>query len=319
MIGKRAAAFILAGTLGLTACADSLGPEGNASQEDREEILTLLDESGYFADDFGIDGAYDGSQSAAPALAPAAELAEVEAPRIWGRRRGFPVRRLVTVDVDPQAGTALVSKEVFFEGRFLLDITEDGQPNPTEKPLEEKLVQYATFRRLPVEAADAQGRRWRLVAVSPAEWVMTVDSLRTVDITKVVVSVNGVLQLEITDPSEMLDVEGRIPKLNPEDEVTVRAWVENSLDNGNEPDTFVFLHLFHATPVSRAWIRLPMERVITDVDTYYELTWHARHTGRARIAVDAIDAETFTTETEDDYRANIWGVPYRIVPVEEAP
>jgi hypothetical protein len=212
-----------------------------------------------------------------------------------------------------------VSKEVFFEGEFLLDITQDEQLNPTEKPLEEKLVQYATFRRVPVEAADAQGRRWRLVEISPAEWVMTVDSLRTVAITKVTVSVNGVLQLEITDPSEMLDVEGRIPTLNPEDEVTVQAWVENGLDNGNEPDTFVFLHLFHATPISRAWIRLPMERVVGDVETYYELTWHARHTGRARIAVDAIDAQTFTTETEHDYRANIWGVPYRIVPVEEAP
>jgi hypothetical protein len=319
MLSKRGAAFLLVGALGLTACEQALGPDGNASLEDREEIISLLDESGFFADDFGVDGAYDGAQGAAPALAPAAEAAEVVVPRIWGRRRGFPTRRLITVDVDPQEGTATVIKEVYFEGKFLLDITQDDQFNPTEKPLNEKLVQHATFRRVPVEEADAQGRRWRLVGVSPAEWVMTAEDERTVNITKVEVWVNEVLQLEITDPSEMLDVEGRLPRLHPEDAVTVRAWVENSLDNGNEPDTFVFLHLFHATPNSRAWVRLLMERVVTDTDTYHELSWNARHTGRSRIAVDAIDAETFTTESEDDYRANIWGVPYRIVPLEEAP
>ncbi len=319
MFSKRVAAFLLVGALGVTACEESFGPEGNASQEDRDEILTLLDESGFFADEFGVDGAYDNAQPAALALAPAAEMAEVVAPRVWGRRRGFPVRRLITVDVDPQEGIATVSKEVFFEGKFLLDITRDEQFNPTAKPLEEKLVQYATFRRRPVEEADAQGRRWRLVHVSPAEWMMTAEDKRTVNITKVQVWVNEELKAEIVDPSEMLDVDSRIPRLHPEDLVTVKAWVDNSLDNDNVPDTFVFLHLFHATPSSRAWVRLPMEQVTTDVDSYYVRSWYVRHTGRARIAVDAIDAETFTTETEDDYRANIWGVPYRIVPVEAAP
>ena len=319
MIGKRVAAFVLAGTLALAACEESFGPEGNASQEDRQEIVALLEESGFFAEEFGTEGPYDGGESTGLLVAAAAEQAEVVAPRVWGRRRGLPVRRLVTVDVDPQTGTALVSKEIFFEGKFLLDITADGQLNPTEKPLEEKLVQYATFRRVPADAVDAQGRRWRLEQISAAEWVMTEERLRTIEITKVTVSVNGESKLEITDPSAMIDVEGHIPTLNPEDEVTVRAWVENGLANGNAPDTFVFLHLFHATPVSRAWIRVPMERIVTDVDTYYELAWRARHTGRARMAVDAIDAKTFTTESDDDYRANIWGVPYRIVPVEEAP
>jgi hypothetical protein len=319
MTGKHLTVFALVGALGVTGCADGLGPEGNASQEDRDEILALLDESGFFADEFGTEGASDGGQAAGLMLSAAAGQAEVEAPRVWGRRRGFPVGRLVTVDVDPRNGTALVSKEVFFEGKFLLDISPDDQLNPTEKPLEEKLVQYASFRRFPVEAADAQGRRWRLVEISPAAWVMTEESRRTVELTRVAVWVNGELSLDLSDPSEMLKVDGRVPTLHPEDEVTVRAWVENELDNGNAPDTFVLLHLFHATQISRAWIRWPMERVATDVDTYYELAWHARRTGRARIAVDAIDAETFTTESEDDYRANIWGVPYRIVPVDEGP
>jgi hypothetical protein len=307
----------MVGALMLTACEESLGPEGNASQEDRDEIISLLNESGFFADEFGVDGTYDDGAAGAPAMVAAAEAAEVVAPRIWGRRRGLPVRRLITVDVNPQEGIATVSKEVSFEGLFLLDITQDDQFNPTRKPLEEKLVQKATFHRVPSDQADAQGRRWRLVNVSPAEWMMTAEDKQTVNLTLVEVWVNGELQLEITDASELLDADGRIPSLHVEDFVEVKAWVENGLTSENEPDTFVFLHLFHASPTARGWMRLPMERVVTDTDVYYVHSWTARHTGRSRIAVDAIDAETFTTETEDDYRANIWGVPYRIVPLED--
>jgi hypothetical protein len=316
MFRKRLGALVMVGALAVTACEESLGPEGNASQEDRDEIISLLDESGFFAEEFGVDGTYDGGAAGAPAAVAAAEAAEVVAPLVWGRRLGRPVRRVVTVDVDPEQGIATVYKEVYFEGRFLLDITQDGQFNPTEKPLDVKLVQYATFQHLPADQADAAGRRWRLVNLSPAEWLMTADDKQTVNLTRVEVWVNGVLQLGITDASELLDIDGRIPRLHVDDMVEVRAWVENSLDNGNEPDTFVFLHLFHASPSALGWLRLPMERVVTDTDVYYVLSWTARHIGRSRIAVDAIDAETFTTEIEDDYRSNIWGVPYRIEPLE---
>jgi len=312
MFSKRLAVLIMAGALASTACEEGLGPEGNASQEDRDEIISLLDESGFFAEEFGVDGTYDNGAAGAPAMAAAAEAAEVVAPRVWGRRLGLPVRRLVTVDVDPQEGIATVSKEVFFEGRFLLDITQDDQLNPTEKPLDVKLVQYATFQRLPADQVDAAGRRWRLINVSPAEWLMTAEDKQTVNINLVEVWVNGELQLEITDASELLNIDSRIPRLHVEDVVEVKAWVENSLDSGNEPDTFVFLHLFHASPSARGWLRLPMERVVTDTEVYYRLSWTARHIGRSRIAVDAIDAETFTTETTDDYRGNVWGVPYLI-------
>ena len=239
-------------------------------------------------------------------------MAEVAAPRIWGRRRGLPVNRVITVDVDRENGTATVSKEVSFEGRFLLDITADEQLNPTEKPLAETLVQYATFRRRPADQADEQGRRWRLVNISPAEWMMTDVAKRTVNLTKVEVWVNEVLELEVTDPSALLELDSRIPQLEIEDFVSVRAWIENSVDSYNVPDTFVFLHLFHASRNARGWMRVPMEQAQGDMGPYYERSWSVRHAGRSRIAVDAIDAQTFTTESEDDYRASIWGIPYHI-------
>jgi len=62
-----------------------------------------------------------------------------------------------------------------------------------------------------------------------------------------------------------------------------------------------------------------MELVSGDDGEYYEKAWVARRARRERIAADAIDAQTFTTETEDDYRAGIWGVPYRVLAPEETP
>ena len=319
MFSERLAAVVMVGALALTACSDSLslGP-GNASEDDREEILQLLEESGFFADDFGLEGVTASTSKVSGALGAYALAAGVEAaagvaPRIWGRRRGRPIRRVITVDVDRDAGTATVSKELAFDGRFLLDITDDGQVNPTGKPLQETLLLSARFRRVARNSADQQGRRWRLLGVSPAQWVMTDVEKQTVNIMRVEVWVNEQLVLAITDPSELVDVADRVPRLHREDHVLVRAWVENGVDNGNDPDTFVFLHLFHANADIRAWIRRPMEMVQGDDGVHYERSWTARHIGRSRIAVDAIDAETFTTESEDDYRANIWGIPYRIL------
>jgi hypothetical protein len=44
----------------------------------------------------------------------------------------------------------------------------------------------------------------------------------------------------------------------------------------------------------------------------YVREWTVRFGGRERIGVDAIDSQTFNTDSDDDYRANIWGIPYRI-------
>jgi hypothetical protein len=300
------------GAVALAACSDTTGL-GNASDEDREEILQLLQESGFFADDFGSDGV-DGGAAPAPApFAAAGAAAEgTEPPRAWGRRHGPPVQRVITIDVDPEAGTALVTKELVFEGVFLLDITPDDQFNPTSKPLNQTLVQHAQFQRNDPARAEETGRRWRLVAVSPAEVVLTDPSKQTVDIARLEAWVDGELFLEVEDPSQLFEVDGRVPRLHPEQEVTVKVWVDNSSQAGLTPPTFVYLHLFHASLEMRMWVRLPMEMVETDNGPYWTLSWMVRHRGRERIAVDAIDAGTFATSDGDDYNANIWGIPYII-------
>jgi hypothetical protein len=300
------------GAFALAACSDFSGL-GNASDEDREEILQILQESGFFGDEFGSDGVADGAAPApAPSAAAGAMAAEIEPPRAWGRRHGPPVQRVITIDVDTEAGTALVTKELVFEGVFLLDVTPDDQFNPTSKPLNQTLVQHAQFQRNDAARAEDTGRRWRLVAVSPAEVVLTDPSKQTVDIARLEVWVDEELFLEVEDPSQLLQVDGRVPRLHPEQQVTVKVWVDNSSDADFLPPTFVYLHLFHASLEMRMWMRLPMERVVTDTDTYWTRSWVVRHRGRERIAVDAIDAGTFATSDGDDYNANIWGIPYII-------
>ena len=299
--------------LGIAACGDSIGPGGSEVPEDiRQELVSLLDESGFFADDFGQAGATEGASTSSDAIT-GATASRVTAPRLWGRRRGVPVRRQITVEVDEEAGTAVAWKEIDFDGRFLLDITDDGQLNPTEKPLQETLRQHAEFERLEREQVDERGRRrrWRLVKVSPAEFSMMDVAKQTVAISQVTIEVNGEILADITDPSAPLDVERGLPKLRRGDEVTVTAHVTNE-NVQNTPPTFVFLHLFHASPNARLWLRLPMEEVDGEPGVY-QRSWTVRQTGRERIAVDAIDAETFTTQSEDDYRANIWGIPYLVL------
>lgn len=217
----------------------------------------------------------------------------------------------MTIEVNPTEGTAVAWKEVEFDGRFLLDITDDDQVNPTEKPLQDILMQHAEFERLAQEEIDEQGRRrrWRLVAVSPAQFVMADPAKQTVAIAQITVEVNGAIVADITDPAEPLLVNGRVPRLQRGDEVVVTASVSNE-NQEHTPPTFVFLHLFHASPNARIWLRLPMEEGEPGM---FSRSWTVRHTGRERIAVDAIDSETFTTESEDDYRANIWGIPYVVL------
>lgn len=308
MIRNQWASALAVGAIVLTGCSDTLAPD-QASDQDQDEIVSLLTESGFFADDFGVDGATSDDISAS-ATAPYAAAAV--APRHWGRRRGRPVSRTINIEVDREAGTAVVTKELGFDGKFLLDITPDEVRNPTEKPLQETLVQRAVFRRLPQDAVDARGRRWRLVSFSPAQWVMTDADKRTVNIRRVEIWVGEERRLLIEDPNELIDLDVRVPRLRLDDRVFVRVWVDNSVDNGNEPATYVFLHVFHANTDLARWVRVPMQLAEGPDGPHYELSWMARRIGRARLAVDAIDAQTFMTESEDDYRANIWGIPYRI-------
>lgn len=304
---RRQLAVACVAVAALAACSDATGP-GNATDEDRDGVVAALDASGWFTEAFGTDGAAeDLSFSASFDLNLASVAAQDTVPlvRRWGRRHGEPVNRLLTVSVT--GDTAEAELVVTFDGVFVLDRPpDDGQP-PTQKPLQEQAVQRAVLvRRAETDPAD---RPWKLVALSPREWRMTDAAERTVQIARVVVRVNGEVKLAVEDPAELFHVDNRIPRLQVGDSVAVLAEVENTTGVDNEPPTFVFLHVFHHGPNASGWVRIPMRR---RDDGVFVRHWIVRFAGRERMVVDAIDAQAFNTDSDDDYRANGWGIPYRI-------
>jgi hypothetical protein len=297
-----------AAAVGLVACTDGPTAVDNATQQDRQEVISALDASGWFTDAFGVDGTAEDLNLAVSfnlSLTQVAVQDTVPLTQRWGRRYGAPVSREYTVTVvgDTAEATAMVT----FDGVFVLDRTRDGVANPTQKPLQEQAVQRATLVRR--GAADSSGRHWQLVALSPREWRMTDDATRTVHITRVVVAVNGETKLDVSDPTALFDIDHRIPRLHLGDSVSVLAEVDNTTGIDNVPPTFVFLHVYHYGPAARGWVRIPMRQ---RADGMFVRYWIVRFTGRERMVVDAIDSQAFNTDTENDYRANSWGIPYRI-------
>ena len=161
-----------------------------------------------------------------------------------------------------------------------------------------------------VRVHEKTGRRshWKLLEISPKEFRLIDETKRTVNIQQVRIVVNGVTVLEIIDPSERLAIESdRVAHLSEGDEVSVYASVANET-NGNASETYVFLHVFHALADRTGWHRLLME-YSPDLGEYVA-GWVVRHSGREHVMVDALDSGSF--DLEGEYRANIWGVPYRI-------
>ncbi|MEX0691051.1 MAG: hypothetical protein WD934_06200 [Gemmatimonadales bacterium] len=291
----------------MVACGDAAGP-GNANENDRAEILTILQESGWFDETFGEEGAtVDASLAVVGFDLRLASAAMDTVPLIqrWGRRYHAPTNRSREVNVS--GDTATVDWSVrFADGEFMLDRTNDGVPNPTSKPMDVSALMTATLVRR--AEPDSAGRRWRLVALSPRRLVPTDESRRTVSLTAVTVAVNGVVVKTITDASRRDPAEG-VLALEIGDEVRVMAEVQSTTGLANIPETFVFLHLYHARADTRGWMRVPMRRV--DATTWAQI-WIARHEGRQQLSVDALDSQTFNSDTDDDYRGEAWGVPYRI-------
>ena len=301
---------ILAGSVLLAACGDATAP-GNANDDDRAEILALLGETGWFDEGFGIDGAADNASFAVSGFnlgltaSAAGAMDTVPLTQRWGRRFLAPTERNREVNVSGDTATVTWSVR-FADGQFLLDRTRDEQVNPTTKPMDVTSTTTATLVRRAEQ--DSAGRRWALIALSPARLVNTATDRRTVAITQVVVRVNGEVVKTINDVNRREDLAGLVD-LSIGDEVSVTASVTNTTANGNTPETFVFLHLYHASLSARGWARIPME---DNGDGTWTRSWIARHDGHQRQMVDAIDSQTFSTDTDDDYRSEVWGVPYQI-------
>ena len=299
--------LVLAAAAMSGACSDATAP-GNASAADRTEIIGLLEESGWFSETFGTDSATsDATLSVTAAFSPSVVAAVDTVPltQRWGRVFHTATNR--TREIEVSGDTATVTWTVrFANGEFLLDRTRDAQVNPTSKPMDVSETMSATLLRR--AEVDSAGRHWQLLTLTPGRLVNSATDRRTVQITGIDVAVNGAVVKSITDASTR-EALGNLLDIQVGDTIRVTAHVSNSTGTGNVPETFVFLHLFHAGPQARGWLRVPME---PQGDGTWVRQWVARFDGRQRMMVDAIDSQTFNSDTDDDYRAEVWGVPYRI-------
>ena len=285
-----------------TACSDS----STALNTDQTQVRAAYEGlTGFVDDDFGDTGAV-GTSAASPAFDSYGAQDTAIAPPFWGRVRvvrGGP-RPVVSLNIVVQGDSAWVTRGVSFQGIFLADTSADGTFNPTSKPLAEGVQQRAVFVR---DAAAPHG--WRAVALTLLDWQPTAADRRTVQVGRVAVYRNGTLQLEVEIPDSLIAVDAHVPQLHQGDTVRVEAHVANATGGSFSPSTFVFLHVRHADPTGIRWRRI---RMVDNGNGDFSREWIVRFTGRDRFVVDALDAATLQLGTADNYRANEWGIPFRV-------
>lgn len=284
------------------ACSDS----STALDSNQIQVRAAYDAlTGYTDEDFGDTGAI-GTAAVPPAFDSYGVLDTAIAPLFWGRDRvlrGGP-RPVVTVSIVVQGDSAWVSRGVSFQGIVLADTSADGVFNPTAKPLADGVQQRAVFVR---DAAALHG--WRAVSLTLLDWQPTAADRRTVQIERVAVYRNDTLQLDVANPDSAIAVDSHLPLLHEGDTVRVEAHVANTTGGTFSPATFVYLHVRHADPTGIRWRRI---RMMDAGNGDFSLQWIVRYTGRDRFVVDALDAATLQLGTADNYRANEWGIPFRV-------
>lgn len=296
-------ALLVAAAFAATACSDA--PTGTSSEEAAVQQAYLDVDAGYFDENPGGDEVLPSPTLTSSSVLFSSPGDPYVAPEHWGRRRADerPSRdRVVVIEGD----TAKVFVAVRFRGRFLVDTTFDGIPNPGAKRMHETLRHHAVFVRDP-EAP----RGWRVIAVSLGNVVDTDPAKRTVEIASMTVEVNGTQVGEVTGPNQLFRVQGDVPELHVGDEVMVKVAVRNTTGTDLVPPTQVFLHLRHHRADMDLWGRFQMR---PNDDGTWSIGWTVRRPGIARMAVDAIDSEALQTQSGDNYRANIWAFPYRAMP-----
>lgn len=261
---------------------------------------------------------------------------EVDRPR-WVRHRHRTGDKRIAVEVD--GDLAQVSKTLEVEGKFLLDI--DGDCKPGRKLIHERAFVNALYERarsdedadkvLSLDMAllsDRVGpdlrprfprhrRHWHLVGISPVEFRLAREDAQTVEITDVVVSVDGTLLAHVTDPGEVLRLGDGIGALAGGESALVEVRVENFDAEGAPRPSRVFLH--HRGHRMAMFDDGTHGDWVPDDGVFANMLRVPERRGVHHFAVDVIDAEVFADETTPNYNSTMWGLPYLVVPADEDP
>ena len=255
---------------------------------DREDIEGLINDE-YKAYFFPIDEIDDGGITGEHGQGLLGEKAYLHP---WGRKIKRPFDK--TIEIEINGNTANVTVICDIEGEFLVDTSDDDIENPGSKPLSDKLIKYAVFEK-------SDDGRWILTKISPAEIKLADEEKQTVKIISVhIYDTDGDVDMTITDPSTLYDVETEVPHFEKDELVYVEVIAENTTTENYEPRSFVYLH----------W---PYHRDLfydQGDDTHYFGNWAPHNDGVHHAAVDILNSGCIQNETEDDYNATAWAMPY---------
>jgi len=216
----------------------------------------------------------------------------------WGRLVELPVDRDIWIHVVGDIADVTVADQI--SGKFLVDTNFDAVPG--EKPMEHTGTVYGEFTYDPEHDSPFSNQNgWYLSAISIYELRLTQEEEQTVEIESVRVYTSDYsFDMTYTDPTALYDPETEVPHFPAGSVVYVEATVSNSTTSGYDPPTFVYLHW----PNSRA--------IFTDTGDHIHFigSWVPMTPGVHHAGVDVLDSKCIQNETEDDYNATIWCLPY---------
>lgn len=318
-------------------CLSGCGSQGSTKPQEAQQSAdrTAIDNMVATSPEFEVSFD-DGGELLGDGMTPVAagtQSAQTESTAVlpvhWGRWRvppNHPPVRTITFLTPPDGDRALVKVNVKYDGWFFVDLTDDGMRNPGKKPLRDQRTRYALFKKIWFHADSTSTDSvfgWRLVAVSPAEFIMIDPARQTVNIHSVTLTGERT-HVTITDPATLLSLghsTGLLPIFRAGENVKVEASITNA-DQGFVPATFVYLHApisDRAFPGPLDWSRVLMHDDgthgdATPGDGTFTATWTVRNLGRSHIAVDVLNSRCLQNETDDDYNSTTWGVPFASYP-----
>jgi hypothetical protein len=280
-----AAALVL---LGLLACSSTTGPS-----DDDENVRNLVNDKykAYFDDSSAYGGGKPGD-----GLVPGGGSRDAAAtlPIHWWRSLTY-AKRTIYITIEAPFTTAGVIVEDELKGVMYVDRTDNKTLDPGSKPFHVIRTRHATFERATTDDP------WELTAISPADYAVEEEGRQTVTITSVRLVTEGGYDRTFTSMEEPIPLD-ELPRVSHGEKVSVTVKAENTSTEGWVPKSFGFLH--------HDWQRHNMtDKGNRTYEGEYNITAEpgVRHGG-----VSVIDAGTLQNETEDDYNADGWSLPFEV-------
>jgi hypothetical protein len=268
----------------------------DAETLDEEAILSLLNDSPFFATSEHYEGEPVSDSGDTNALIGDAMLMDSITPVLWGRA--------VTSHPDPTLIVEIVgdSAHVAFEGHNaglfqILVWNPDTGWVLLDKTLGETVWIEGIFKRL--GSTDEPDRGWELTDVTGV--LGESDSVQTVGIDSARIETDNYPDTVFLDPMEYIDVND-VLTYDPGDDVTLTVYA-------NDSTALAFVHVFIA--IWPYHIRLPLEHI---GGRAFQNAWPWRVANISGVRLMVLDLISHPTLWSDEnvYDANGWMLPYQV-------